>query len=362
MACIKTIALVVILSFIQIASAESTTSSTIRQDAALTKPTDGVGYEVLLTKLDYLEYKFMELEYDIKEQNDVMARNQARLEKTNEGMMWMMTRLEEAVGRNFTSVIGQSWQILQQQKSCTNHENLRKAIFNLKPIKGPSDNVRMLFDLHQFKTRGPYDSCKTEPSKTSGKYLLQPFPEEEPFVGYCEQTKFGGGWLVIQHRYDGSVEFYRNWTDYREGFGEADKEFWIGLELLHKITASKTYQLLVELEDYNGDYKYAKYSDFEIGNQEEKYSLKKVGTYTGTAGDSLTYHKGMKFTTMDSDNDANAANCAESNSGAWWYNNCHHSNLNGKFINANDVRSVTWYHFKSAHYGLKYTRMMIREV
>ncbi|XP_058465052.1 microfibril-associated glycoprotein 4-like [Malaya genurostris] len=362
MASIKTIPLLIlIVSLVQLVMAQTTTT-TLKPLVQTSNQAEGIGYEVLHSKLDYLEYKFMELEFDIKEQNDLMARNQGQLEKTNEGMMWMLTRLDEAIGRNFTSVLGQSWKILQQQKSCTNHENLRKAIFNLKPIKGPSDNVRMLFDLHQFKTRGPYDSCKSEPSKTSGKYLLQPFPGEEPFVGYCEQTKFGGGWLVIQHRFDGSVEFYRNWTEYTEGFGEVDKEFWIGLELLHKLTSSKTYQVLIELEDYAGDYKYAKYADFEIGNREEKYALKKVGTFSGTAGDSLTYHKGMKFTTMDNDNDANAANCAESSSGAWWYNNCHHSNLNGKYMNANDVRSMTWYHFKSAHYGLKYARMLIREV
>ncbi|XP_055626892.1 microfibril-associated glycoprotein 4-like [Toxorhynchites rutilus septentrionalis] len=329
-------------------------------DVSSSNGSAGFGFEVLLSKLDYLEYKFMELEYEIKEQNEQTMRNQARLEKSHEGMTWMMSRLDQAVGQNFTSILDQSWRILQQQKSCSNHEALRNEIFKLKPIKGPSDNVRVLFDLHQFKTRGPYESCKEEPSKASGKYLLQPFPSEEPFVAYCEQTKFGGGWLVIQHRYDGSVEFFRNWTEYKNGFGEPDKEYWIGLELLHKLTSPKTYQLLVELEDYNGDYKYAKFSDFEIGTAAEKYMLKKVGTYTGTAGDSMTYHKGMKFTTMDDDNDLSATNCAGVCTGAWWYNNCHHSNLNGRFMNANDVKSVTWYHFKNAHYGLKYTRMMIR--
>ncbi|XP_055531645.1 microfibril-associated glycoprotein 4-like [Wyeomyia smithii] len=356
---VNTLAFISSLFFIQSATTvEVTTVKTVQTETS----NETVGFEVLLAKMDYLEYKFMELEYDIKEQNELMARNQGHLERSNEGMAWMVTRLDEALGRNFTQVLSQSWKILQQQKSCSNHENLRKAIFNLKPIKGPSDNVRMLFDLHQFKVRGPYDSCTAEPSKISGKYLLQPFMEDEPFVGFCEQTKFGGGWMVIQHRYDGSLDFYRNWTEYKHGFGDADKEYWIGLELLHKITSAKTYQLLVELEDFLGDFKYAKYSDFEVGNETEKYILKKVGTYTGTAGDSLTYHKGMKFTTLDSDNDANAANCAESSSGAWWYNNCLHSNLNGKYMNANDVRSVTWYHYKSAHYGLKYSRMLIREV
>ncbi|XP_055537384.1 ficolin-3-like [Wyeomyia smithii] len=308
---------------------------------------------------NYLEFKFTMLEYDLKEQNEILTRNQARLERNYAGMLWMLTQFQEATGRNITMLLDQSWRLLEEQKSCSNHDDWRKQILNLNPMKAPSEYMEILL---KHRIPGPYDSCSTEPSKTSGKYKLQPLIEEEKFVGFCEQTKFGGGWLVIQHRYDGTVDFYRNWTEYKNGFGDAEKEFWIGLELLHKLTSSKPYQLLVELEDFTGVSKYAKYAEFEIGNETEKYALKKLGTYSGTAGDSLVYHKGMKFTTVDSDNDSNTANCAIINSGAWWYNSCHHSNLNGKFINVNDVSSMTWYHFKNAHYGLKYSRMMIKEV
>ena len=85
------------------------------------------------------------------------------------------------------------------------------------------------------------------------------------------------------------------------------------------------------MEDWSGTRAYAKYGKFNIGDEQAKYRLE-VGSYSGTAGDSLAYHNNMAFTTKDRDNDRDSINCAVRFAGAWWYKYCHYSNLNGKYL------------------------------
>ena len=86
-----------------------------------------------------------------------------------------------------------------------------------------------------------------------------------------------------------------------------------------------------------------------------------MGSYSGTAGDSLnSYHNNMAFSTKDRDN-GRAGNCAVSYTGAWWYNNCLYSNLNGKYLGDKvDARGVTWYHFSTKYLSLKFSEMKLR--
>ena len=88
--------------------------------------------------------------------------------------------------------------------------------------------------------------------------------------------------------------------------------------------------------------------------------------FSGNSGDSLTLHGGMSFTTKDQDNDNHGDyNCAIKFKGAWWYEKCHHSNLNGLYHrghHSSDADGVNWYHWKGHHYSLKRTEMKIRPV
>lgn len=137
---------------------------------------------------------------------------------------------------------------------------------------------------------------------------------------------FDGGWIVIQQRTDHKLDFNRSWAEYRDGFGtvESESEFWLGLELTHLLTAiGGKCELAVEMKNISGEYKYARYSQFELAGEADRYRLKVAG-YSGTAGDKLSeVHNNRPFSTYDSDYAfGGGGHCARAFGSGWWYNNC----------------------------------------
>lgn len=188
------------------------------------------------------------------------------------------------------------------------------------PVKGESITARVV-PVGQTL----YDSCDGAPRNASQIQKLLPDPGfGEPFPVFCDQEYTGGGWIVVQNRFNGSVDFYRGWKEYKYGFGNLNGEFWLGLEKLHALTYSAPYELHVLLEDFNNSSVVAKYSNFAIGNEHESYSITKLGNYSGTAGDGLSYHKGSKFSTMDMNHDVMGHNGGVDWTGAWWYRKGHY--------------------------------------
>ncbi|XP_041372730.1 fibrinogen C domain-containing protein 1-like [Gigantopelta aegis] len=198
--------------------------------------------------------------------------------------------------------------------------------------------------------------------ETNGVYQIVPRDNGAPINVYCEMTLDDGGWLIIQRRTDGSEDFYRTWNEYRDGFGDLNNEFWLGNAIIHRLTSLGVFDLRVDLEDFEGNRVYAHYTNFSLASEQDYFRLT-LGTYSGDAGDSLSGHVGYNFTTKDSDHDIWNANCAQKFRGAWWYTNCHSSNLNGAYLRGNQstyADGVNWKTFSGYYYSLKYSAMKIR--
>ena len=87
--------------------------------------------------------------------------------------------------------------------------------------------------------------------------------------------------------------------------------------------------------------------------------------FPGNAGDSLSYHRGYPFSTKDRDNDSSGGNCATSYKGAWWYGNCHESNLNALYHrgrHSSHADGVNWYLWKGHYYSAKRAEMKLKPV
>ncbi|XP_070689884.1 tenascin isoform X2 [Pempheris klunzingeri] len=182
--------------------------------------------------------------------------------------------------------------------------------------------------------------------------------ESQPLQVYCDMATDGGGWIVFLRRQSGRLEFFRNWKNYTAGFGDMNDEFWLGLSNLHKITAGGQYELRVDLRD-KGETAYAQYDKFSVSEPRSRYKVH-VGGYSGTAGDSMTYHHGRPFSTYDHDNDIAVTNCALSYKGAFWYKNCHRVNLMGRYGDNSHSKGVNWFHWKGHEHSIEFAEMKIR--
>ncbi|XP_053852005.1 tenascin isoform X1 [Vidua macroura] len=194
---------------------------------------------------------------------------------------------------------------------------------------------------------------------TSGLYTIYLNGDKaQPLQVFCDMGEDGGGWIVFLRRQNGKQDFYKNWNTYVAGFGDPKDEFWIGLENLHKITSQGQYELRVDLRD-KGDTAYAAYDRFSVGDAKSRYRLR-VDGYSGTAGDSMTYHNGRSFSTFDKDHDSAITNCALSYKGAFWYKNCHRVNLMGRYGDNSHSQGVNWFHWKGHEYSIQFAEMKLR--
>ncbi|XP_074786702.1 tenascin-X-like [Athene noctua] len=179
-----------------------------------------------------------------------------------------------------------------------------------------------------------------------------------PLRVFCDMETDGGGWLVFQRRQDGGTDFWRGWDAYAHGFGNVTGEFWLGNEALHALTAGPPTELRVDLRTPQ-DAAFARYRDFTVAGPEDHYRLR-LGAYSGTAGDALSYHAGSPFSTRDRDPRGRPRPCAVAYTGAWWYHNCHYANLNGRYGTPHHHQGISWFPWKGFEFSIPFTEMKLR--
>ncbi|XP_065896446.1 ryncolin-1-like [Dysidea avara] len=162
-------------------------------------------------------------------------------------------------------------------------------------------------------------------TRQSGIYVIPNVCRDDHLEAeaYCDTINGGGGWLVVQRRQDGSVDFNRNWIEYENGFGKLNGEFWYGLRALHCLTDQGGWEMRMDIELANGTKIFLHYEQFKVASAKDKYKLT-VGGFQGITTDPMAVHNEMNFTTKDSDNDSYMRNCAllyapGSPSGGWWH-------------------------------------------
>ncbi|CAL1591074.1 unnamed protein product [Knipowitschia caucasica] len=291
---------------------------------------------------------------------------------------------------------------------------------NIKVLQGVLDKIRLKIQKLEKAIQTQTESCQ-EPCRTkcpvpvvSGKecedifrrggldsqmYLVRPDPLLPAYKVYCDQTTQNGGWLVIQNRMDGSVDFGRRWDDYRKGFGnvalevgkgycETPGEYWLGNDKITQLSKMGPTELLVEMEDWTGAKVHAHYQQFAVQGDLTNYVLA-VDRYSGTAGNcflegstelfginrTMTIHNGMMFSTYDRDNDNwnpgdPSKQCSREDGGGWWYNRCHSANPNGRYYMGGAYTrdmarhgtddGMVWMNWKGSWYSLKAISMKVR--
>ncbi|KAF7694226.1 fibrinogen-like protein 1 [Silurus meridionalis] len=214
----------------------------------------------------------------------------------------------------------------------------------------------------------------------SGIYSIQPPGAKKPFQVYCVMLK-DGGWTVIQRRTGGKLSFDNKWNKYKLGFGNVQKDHWLGLENIYALTKSKQHKatLRVDLWDFEGGSAFAKYQNFNIGSEKTAYKLH-VGKYKGTAGDAIrgAYagidQNGYGFSTNDRDNDGCSPcifgdiavnECNGESGGGWWFSRCGTANLHGNWHSKGKNRGwasgLHWLTWRAPEpYSAKATRMMVK--
>ncbi|XP_038666288.1 angiopoietin-1-like [Scyliorhinus canicula] len=306
----------------------------------------------LQDKNRFLEQKLLEMENRHKDEIEALRQEKSSLQD----LVLRQSRVIDELEARLNRVTVNNTSLQKQQRELTDMvQSLLKLVSQGgAPMRGTKEG-KLFRDCAEAYQSG---------HNTSGVYTVHLNDMVEPKKVYCNMETAGGGWMVIQHRQDGSVDFHRTWKEYKMGFGNPSGEHWLGNEMIFLHTNQRQYSLRIDLRDWEGNQAYSFYEKIQVASEKQNYRLFLKG-YSGTAGkqSSLVLH-GADFSTKDLDHDKCICKCAQMLTGGWWFDACGPSNLNGIYYSAGQklgkLNGIKWHYFKGPSYSLRMVTMMIR--
>ncbi|PFX13873.1 Fibrillin-1 [Stylophora pistillata] len=122
---------------------------------------------------------------------------------------------------------------------------------------------------------------------------------EGAFDVFCNQEGSQGGWTVFQRKSSDSIDFNRDWIDYKNGFGNLYGDFWLGLDKVHRLTKSDNYKLILYWKMENSEVHRFRFDHFEVESEDTWYKLRVE--VSGNDWGPLKDSNGQTFTTGDQD-------------------------------------------------------------
>ncbi|KAF7221332.1 angiopoietin-2a [Nothobranchius furzeri] len=318
---------------------------------------------VQTNQINKLNDKNSLLEKKVQEMEDQRVVELKALQEEKEQLQTLILRQTAIIGemeQQLLKVSTNNSVLHNQQQELM--ETVNNLIYTLSAGSAEETNTVMMQDTPTLflDCAAVYKSGNTH----SGVYTLTVPNTTLEVKAFCDMETEGGGWTVLQKRFEGRVDFHRTWQEYKKGFGEPSGEFWLGNEFVSKLTNQKPHKLRIQLSDWEGNSAFSQYDEFFLDNEEQNYKIHLKG-FSGTAGKiSSIGQPGSGFSTKDADNDKCVCKCSQLTTGGWWFDACGPSNLNGIYYqngqNSNRFNGIKWYYWKGSGYSLKSTAMMIR--